>query len=99
MASFQVRITSYEPPRTREVEVPSEELTGEIAHDLELIFRYGQNDFQPQNCYSVSVGDVIEYHDQLYMVKAMGHKAISLLEYEEFIDLDERKRWFIAHSD
>jgi len=100
MASYQVRMTHYEPPRTREVEVPNDELTGSIEHDLELIFRYGQNDFQPiPGIYSVSVGDVVEYNDQLYMAKALGYKQISLLEYEEFVDLDERKRWFIAHSD
>lgn len=100
MASYRVRITSYEPPRTRGVEVPNDELTGSIEHDLELIFRYGQNDFQPiPGIYSASVGDVVEYNDQLYMVKALGFKQISLLEYEEFVNLDERKRWFIAHSD
>ena len=71
MASYQVRMTHYEPPRTREVEVPNDELTGSIEHDLELIFRYGQNDFQPiPGIYSVSVGDVVEYNDQLYMAKA-----------------------------
>ena len=27
---------------------------------LNLIYHYGQNDIQPQSCYSVSLGDVIE---------------------------------------
>jgi hypothetical protein len=44
----------------REVDVPADELTGDVRGDLELVFKYGQNDFQPQSdCRSVSVGDVV----------------------------------------
>jgi hypothetical protein len=99
MTDYQVRMTAYDSPRIRTVHIPDDELTGATEHDLELIFRYGQNDFQPQNCYSVSVGDVVELGDQLYMVKAMGYKLITQEEYDEYLALDERKRWFIAHSD
>lgn len=51
-----------DPIRVREVEISSEYLEKvEHTYDiLELIFRFGQNDFQPQQCCSVSVGDVIE---------------------------------------
>lgn len=93
MASFQVRMTAaYAPPRTREVTVPDDELTGIIEHDLEKIFYYGQNDFQPQRICSVSVGDVVEYGDRLYLCQPMGYREITAQEYEEFIDLDLNKR-------
>jgi hypothetical protein len=59
----------------RPVEVPAEELTGDVDRDLDVIFRYGQNDFQPvRGCCSVSVGDVIEY-EGLHEVAAVGFKT------------------------
>ena len=91
---YQVRMTAaYAPPRTREVSVPTEELTGVLERDLDLIFKYGQNDFQPQpRMCSVSIADVIEFNDLLYLVLPTGFKEISQLEYEEFIDLPLEKR-------
>lgn len=64
----QVDIT----PGLGEVEPSQSEL-------LELIFKYGQNDFQPlQDRYSVSVNDVVELHDgSLHMVGGMGFFPIS----------------------
>lgn len=43
---------------TREVTIPYEEgmSTDEI---LNLTYQFGQNDFQPQRCCSVSVGDIV----------------------------------------
>jgi hypothetical protein len=61
----------------RKVDVPADELTGDTISDCELVFKYGQNDFQPQeNCRSVSVGDVIRIpvgeNIKLYKVAMVG---------------------------
>jgi hypothetical protein len=99
MASFQVRMTAaYAPPRTREVSVPDNELTGTTKLDLDLIFKYGQNDFQPMPICSVSVADVIEYQDKLYLVMPSGFRQITAVEYEEFIDLPVLERQFCGCS-
>ena len=53
----------------REVEVPSWRNTPDA---LDAIFHYGQNDFQPKKCPSVSVGDFILFFDDVYEVKDFG---------------------------
>lgn len=93
MASFQVRMTAfYNPPRTREVAVPDDELRGVVEYDLEKIFYYGQNDFQPLPICSVSVGDVVEYNDELYLCQPMGFSKITAQEYDEFANTDRDQR-------
>lgn len=50
---------------------------------LESIFKYGQNEFQPRNCRSVSVGDIIVIRmngedtvDCFYLVEPTGFRMI-----------------------
>lgn len=103
MASYQVRMTAaYEQPRIRTVVVPENGTTGAIVdttdptvRELELIYKYGQNDFQPQPICSISVGDVIELNGLLFLVCGLGHKEISQADYEEFVKLstDQRRDW------
>jgi hypothetical protein len=60
---FKVHMVAFEDPiRVREVEPPLDQLEAATSTSdvLELIFKHGQNDFQPQQCCSVSVGDVAE---------------------------------------
>ena len=51
-----------DPIRVREVEVRDEEVSHceNTEGILSCIYYWGQNDFQPLHCCSVSVGDVIE---------------------------------------
>lgn len=79
----------------REVNVPDEELTENVGLNLELIFKYGQNDFQnvPGRC-SVSVGDVIEYNDELIVVCGIGFKKLLPQEYANLIAIPRRERYF-----
>jgi hypothetical protein len=60
----------------RQVEIPQDEFL--MAEDelaiLELVFKYGQNDFQPKPFASVSVGDVIRFRGRRYAVSAFGFK-------------------------
>lgn len=62
--------------KTRQVDVPTNELTGNLDHDLEKIFHYGQNDFQPKEHISVSGDDVIEYKGEYYRVAFIGFEKI-----------------------
>lgn len=82
-------------PLIREVNVPDAEVTDNLSELLERIFYYGQNDFQPvaDRC-SVSVGDVAEVNDKLFIVKAIGWGLITPEQLEAFKQLDRRDRHF-----
>lgn len=72
---FEVEMHAFAHGVIREVDVPTEEMNKHLplspAHDgvltenkaaiLDLIFHYGQNDFQPRALPSVSVGDIIRF--------------------------------------
>lgn len=81
---FNVHMLAFEKGKIREVNVPCEELTGKLGQDLDLIFRYGQNDFQPQPICSVSVGDVAEFDGEPYMVMSSGWKKMSKQEFKQY---------------
>jgi len=50
----------YDGSVEREIEVPEHEaMNASVNSILDLAFKYGQNDYQPRNLCSVSVGDVI----------------------------------------
>jgi hypothetical protein len=49
---------------------------------LEAVFHYGQNDFQPQQIPSVSVGDVIQQNNKYFMVKSLGFEEISKEQFD-----------------
>jgi hypothetical protein len=60
---FKVHMLAFKGPvKIREVEIDLKAyLKCESCQEvLDLIYKLGQNDFQPQQCYSVSAGDVIE---------------------------------------
>lgn len=82
-------IANCEPGTIRTVSVPDDQAhQGGAESLLELVFQYGQNDFQPQKMPSVSVGDVIELprkrHSIYYKVDRVGFsqvwKALSVYE-------------------
>lgn len=58
---FEVELRAFRDGEIREVNVP-EEVFNELETNnevLEAVFKFGQNDFQPKNQPSVSMGDVI----------------------------------------
>lgn len=64
----------------RFVNVPVEELKEvvEIEELLELIFKYGQNDFQPvEMSPSLYPGDTIHFFDRMYKVCSVGFERIN----------------------
>ena len=56
----------------REIVVPVAEMTGDVLHDLDVIFKYGQNDFQPRPCPSLSVGDLVFVSGVCYVCEPFG---------------------------
>lgn len=69
----------------RQVTIPDDELTEAtnfLPAVLELTFKYGQNDFQPLPHPSVSIGDVVEYNDQYFIVMPTGFKEITKKEFK-----------------
>ena len=81
---FKVHMLAFENGKIREVDVPDNEITNVPNKDLELIFRYGQNDFQSKKICSVSAGDVIEYSNKLYMIMMDGFREITPEQMEAF---------------
>lgn len=95
MAKFNVRMLAFEDDGViRQVDVPDDKvvLTKSHLELLELIFYYGQNDFQPQQVCSVSMGDVAEIGDKFYRCEAVGWKEISDEQLREYEALDYRDR-------
>ena len=91
---YDVHMLAFEPKGTiRTVNVP-EDISGLSQDDiLELIFYWGQNDFQSQQCHSVSVGDVIELDGKFFLVSGVGFQELSATEFEKYDgNLDEQSR-------
>ena len=80
--------------KIRKVDI-GEPAEGELQR-LEQVFYFGQNDFQPQPCCSVSVGDVAELDGKLFLCAPMGWKEISTEQYDELLALDRRDRSLAA---
>ena len=75
---FQVKMSRFGNGEMRTVVVPTEKLTGTVNADLNEIYHYGQNDFAllEQKLPSVSMGDIIEYDNDLYIVQGIGFKKL-----------------------
>jgi len=77
---FEVELNMFAQGKIRKVEVPWSELrfydTHAIENNLGIIFKWGQNDFQPQELPSVSMGDVICYDGDRYLVLSVGFRKL-----------------------
>ena len=95
-------VSRFKGKSFRTVEVPeeaikeAEEEKGEpldICDKLELIFRYGQNEFQPRNYPSVTSGDIIMLFDgtkKLWIVESFGFKELSDEKFKKLRKIYER---------
>jgi hypothetical protein len=92
---FKVHMLTFgNPEEFRIVDVPPKELLNKTEKEvLELIFQYGQNDFQPQDHPSVSVGDVIEYYNKYFAVSGVGFAEISEQEFEKNKNMTREERF------
>jgi hypothetical protein len=92
---FNVRMLAYcEDDVVRHVDVPDSKVivTKSVDGLLELIFYYGQNDFQPQQVCSVSMGDVAEIGNEFYRCEMVGWRLITEEELREYEAMDRRDR-------
>lgn len=93
---YKVHMLAFMDGEIREVDVPDtvDQSTDSV---LELIFMYGQNDFQPlpDRC-SVSMGDVAEVDGQFFLCQAMGWKQLTEAEFEAYKKVERRDRQFLA---
>lgn len=59
---------------------------------LQLIYEYGQNDMQPQEHPSVSVGDVIRLGEDRHLVLPVGFKKLSQADYDAYKAIPQNQR-------
>lgn len=96
---FNVQMLAFMDNEIRPVNVPDNEITGIVENDLERIFYYGQNDFQPlPHCCSVSVGDVVELGGKFYIVRGIGWAEISADDLKLYKAMDRRDRQFSEYA-
>jgi hypothetical protein len=80
---FNVELRAFLKGQLRVVTVPGKDLDRAIGRDqiLDLIFKYGQNDFQPQQQPSVSMGDVIRFEGDRYLILSVGFRKLKPGEF------------------
>lgn len=89
---FEVEMLAFgKPGEVRKVNVPDDLLKG-TDEDLETIFHYGQNDFQPKPHPSVSAGDVIRFGKRKVVIQMVGFKDLTETEYMDYCRLDNMER-------
>lgn len=83
MTSYKVHMLAFLNGEIREVAI---EDNYSLTHEqtLEEIFKYGQNDFVPMKMPSVSVGDVIELDEKLYIVCPIGFREMSIEGFDTY---------------
>ena len=75
VVTVEVTMNAYGEGAIRPVDIPAAEfLSASLDEQLDLVFRYGQNDFLPKPFPSVSVGDVIGLHGVRYLVASFGFR-------------------------
>lgn len=94
---YNVYMLAFMEGQIREVNVPDEvvaecaridtedKIGPNVPTILDKIYYYGQNDFQPvkDRC-SVSMCDVIEFNNQMWLVDGCGFKQLSPEQFEEY---------------
>lgn len=91
---YNVYLTAFRKNghQIREVKVPDGECNGDTDFVLNRIFWWGQNEAQPKNMRSVSVGDAIEYNQKYYLILFAGFSEISKKQMDEFKKLEHIKK-------
>jgi hypothetical protein len=95
--TFNVEMLAFGKGEIRPVDVPEDQVSNILENDLEIIFRYGQNDFQNLPFPSVSAGDIIHYKEQKYLVAGIGFKKMSEAEYQNYLTMAQRDRSWLAY--
>ena len=91
MNEFQVTLLANTNGLIRRVSVP-DQLPADDEAVLDLVFQWGQNDFQPQEMPSVSCGDVIHYKGEKWLVDTFGFKKITTEQFDALC-LEAERLW------
>lgn len=78
-----------EPGETRVLEVPDDELPGDSMRQLEKIFRYLQD---APGLASISIGDVIHFGADRFLVAGAGFRLLPETEYREYLAISRIER-------
>ena len=96
--TYQVHMLAFCEHDVRHVVVPRAELRQAEDEEaiLDLVYKYGQNDFAiyEQRMPSVSMGDVIDLNGALYRVESVGFKKMTLAEFIAYHEMPRRERVF-----
>jgi hypothetical protein len=88
-----------EKPEIREVTVPPEYTSLDTKEMLNNVFRYGQNEVHNDVAkVSVSAGDVVELHGDLWLVKGIGFSKMSESEFIAYSNMDRRDRFTVYYG-
>lgn len=90
---FKVEMLAFGDGQIREVGVLHPTLD-DRENLLDQIYYFGQNDFQPKRCPSVSVGDIIHLDNEKHIVASLGFRKLSDEEYAEYKASPRRDRLF-----
>lgn len=88
---INVEMLAFSNGEMRPVEVPDE--IKNLDHALDLVFHYGQNDFQNLPYPSVSAGDVIHYEGKKYLVAGIGFKEMTEEQLNQYRTLPTDDRF------
>jgi hypothetical protein len=92
---YKVHMLAFMDGEIREVVISDDFLPCHTKELLELIYRFGQNDFQPvENRCSVSIGDVAEIDGKFHICKSLGWEEISDTDLDQYRKIDAFKRTF-----
>jgi len=90
--TFKVQQFNFNNGKFKMVTVPNDEISDSTESNiLDMIWRYGQNDFSigTKDSPSLSVGDVIFLNDKKYLVKPFGFKKLSDKVYNMLVNANE----------
>lgn len=96
--TIKVEMLAFESPMPfRQVSIPDDPALEDVDTLLDEVFYWGQNDFQPQPCYSVSAGDVIHLPSGKWLVQSIGFFKLSKEQYQQYKALSEHERFLFRN--
>jgi hypothetical protein len=102
MTTIIVEMLAFMEGETRFVNIPDDEWNNAqgVIPKLELVYHYGQNDFQPvkDRC-SVSAGDVVKLFGKCYKTCFYGWKELSVEDYAKYLSIPRRERCFAFNNE
>lgn len=80
---------------SRIVDVPDAEWNDAktTAERLELVYHYGQNDFQPQGVPSLTAGDVVIVDGDIWIIAMIGFHKLSIATLVMYAGAKQELRW------